>query len=325
MTEQEIKTLIDKYLAGTATEHEARLVEDFLDSYQHKTHRPGSVMFTDGGRKSEELFKKIQTRIEPGRHRRMDSSVLLKIAASVAMLLIAGLIFFISYPDEDGVEMITKSTLKGQKSNIVLSDGTHVKLNSASAITFPEQFADGSREVVLTGEAFFEVVRNESKPFIVRSGNLKTTVLGTSFNISAFEDQNINVTVATGKVKVETTDELSTQEALLNPEEQATFNISEQKLSLKKVNIDQILAWRDGILQFEKIPFSEAAGILERWYNVKILFGNEALKNCIIRGKYKNENLVNVLESFRFLQGIEYRFGEDNKVFISGNGCQTKK
>ncbi|MBV6646098.1 MAG: FecR domain-containing protein [Cyclobacteriaceae bacterium] len=274
-------------------------------------------------RKSEILYEKIQDSITDHAPRNRGFRYL-QIAAAVALIL--GICFWMvqSTGEPPKVQLITKTTLRGQKLEILLNDGTTVKLNSESAITYPEQFDAGSRKVQLSGEAFFDVTRDKMRPFIVQTANAQTIVLGTSFNVTAFTAQNTKVTVASGRVKVMGADRLAKSEVILIPGMKAVVDTNLDTLTTSKASLEQTLAWKDGILRFDKISFKDAAVMMERWFNVTITFNDQSLEHCIIRGKYKNENLENVLESLRFVQGINYEFKTSREIIISGRGCHDK-
>ena len=327
MTELEIKQLLDKYYHGLCNKKEKQLVEDFLESYQKES----KTLLMNEEDIEEKMFSNIKIAISErkrGKNIHLWRNVL-KIAAVILLIVISNwLIPNIFYEKPPEIVYLTKSTLRGQKSNIVLSDGTTIRLNSESSLIFPEKFTNGKREVTLIGEAFFEVTRNPTMPFIVHTDNLKTTVLGTSFNVKAFKDVDTQVTVATGKVKVAPILKSSTQEkreasseVLLTPNQQATYNVSNNELVKKEVNIKSYLSWKESEIIFDKITFEEASLILERWFNIEIVFENETLKHCIVRSEYTNENLINILESLKFIHGIDYRFVENNRVVITGEIC----
>ena len=323
MTEQEIKELLEKYEKGLCSQEEQQLVEDFLQSFQQ-----GASWHTGPGERRQmegRILMKIKENIaeKQVRTKSLFRTPVLKYAAVFVLLLAALGIATYRLNQESPVAMITKTTPLGQKSRVVLTDGTTVRLNAGSSLIFPEEFTNNTREVTLTGEAFFEVIKNPDMPFIVRSGDLITTVLGTSFNIQAYPEQaSIAVTVATGKVKVASF--LDTSAVVLTKAEQAIYNTTDNSLQKKKVDLESFLAWKDGKILFDEITFSEAALMLERWFNVTITFENKALRNCLIRSKYNNENLANILESLKFIQGIDYRFADENTIIISGKACNTE-
>ena len=347
MKEEEIKKLFLKYQQGRCSDQEKLLVEGFLNSFQAD---PKEIIG------QEEIGQRIYAKIQEGIKEKeaLVSSAsgsrrsFFKYAAVVALLIVSTLAALFLWNDTAELNYITKTTQRGQKSNIILSDGTTIRLNSESTLIYPEKFTGDVREVQLIGEAFFDVRRNTNKPFIVRSGDLETTVLGTSFNINAFPDQDIAVTVVTGKVQVsplkrgdaegrgvkETSPDIKNQNdsptgqtfggegVILTPNQQAVFEIDNKKLTRREVELKSHLAWKNGKIIFDRIRFEEAALILERWFNIEIEFDNEALRDCLIRSEYNNENLVNILESLKFIQGVDYKIQTNNQVLLSGEACK---
>lgn len=221
--------------------------------------------------------------------------------------------------------MITQHISPGEKATITLPDGTVVRLNSNTELVFPDRFSGNTREVTLRGEAFFEVVKDKKHPFLVKTGELTTRVLGTSFNIKAYEnEEEVQVSVATGLVKVskgqagqESEEE---QHVLLNPSQQAVYREGDQNFITREVDIASIAMWKEGILSFNRTPMDEAAKMLERWYNVKVILKNPGLKKCVITGDHKNQGLSSVLHSFRYSLGISYEITNDT-VIINGKNC----
>ena len=287
MNKVEMERLLEKYQRGLCSDSEKKLVEDFLQSYQ-KNNEWIDWKHGDEDQTGERIYMKVRAAIEekqePGIFQRS-----LRYAAIVAVLTAAAVLGYLQFyqsSETPAIRMITKTTQRGQKANIVLADGTTIRLNSESSLTYPESFTNETREVKLTGEAFFEVARNEQKPFIVESGEINTTVLGTSFNIKAFPDKNIEVSVATGKVKVtsQSVDQGTDKEVLLTPNQQAVYEPS-GSLQKREVDLSKYLAWQEGRIIFDEIPLGEAILILERWYNVSFVLETKLIANCIIRNE----------------------------------------
>ena len=488
---EKIEILFEKFKNGTCTEEEIKTLQAYLKrddlviNFEQMMDKfgltvqlldalktPASGLVSKGSRES---FKKIVAGIGPherparifetpsGTSQKSAGVYWLKAAvAAVLLVLFAWVLYTTNKPGTAPLELLVKETQRGQKSTITLADGSTVMLNAQSRLTYPRQFA-GTREVVLEGEAFFLVNHNPDKPFVVRSGRLQTTVLGTSFNIEAFPEKNIKVTVATGKVRVRHTNHrpqpnnLHTEHAnakkpgpdgnismssriipanetafagaigdkptfaeaiggepafaeatadkptfaeaiggepafaevtagrlafvkasvgtfsfagalvgtfslakvragisgnvngfagtpvftatttragtsafakasadtsvvVLTKAEQAVYNIRDSTIQKRVVNVENFLAWKDGILKFNEVRLEEAVATLSRWYNVDFSMENEQLNDCIIIGEYKNQSLVSVLENLRFL-GLEYEFTEEGTVLLSGEGC----
>ena len=311
MKEQKFKLLLHKYFNGTLTDEEAMLLKQF----DEKLFEKGVVTFKDEKHRlatKASIYKGIQKR---GKYSYRN---LWQIAAGFLLLIGLGATMFHFPPsaDQNIVVQITHTTAWGQQESIVLPDGTKVILNVGSSISFPEQFEKSKRNVKLSGEAFFEVVKNKEAPFIIHTDEVTTTVLGTSFNINTKDKERITVTVATGKVRVGTK---NTAEVILTPKQQARYNIATQSISTKKVNLNQYLDWKKGILQFENVTLDEAAKTLEQWYNVNIKVLNDDIANCRFSGKFNNETLPTVLESLANLKAnMKYTIFEKGEVEIKG-------
>lgn len=333
MNEFELMKLFDKYQKQECTAEEQRLVEDFLSSFQKDNEWDesihGNVPETED-RILQKIESSIHSETQKPKQRRLVTVRHMLVAASVSVLLLVGVLAYyhndVTLENPEIVE-ITRKTEKGQKYSIVLADGTKVRLNSQSTLVFPEKFTGNEREVELIGEAFFEVTKNPNKPFRVKTKKLTTEVLGTSFNVKVFDQQEASVTVATGKVKVKAVEhegDLSDNGVVLLPKQQVVLDPYSSYLKKTNVQLDKIISWKDDIILFDHISFEEAAGILERWYNVTISFDKPDIKKCtILRSSYKNESLENVLKSLKFIQGIDYRFVNSKEVVISGNICKN--
>ncbi|MCK7554176.1 FecR domain-containing protein [Chitinophaga sedimenti] len=169
------------------------------------------------------------------------------------------------------VALLHKDNPQGQRAVIRLNDGSVIHLGAASRLAYPEAFTGDKREITLTGEAFFEVAEDSKHPFVVHTGNIATTVLGTSFKISAFGGEPLSVAVASGKVRVDYETGADVRElAILTPGLQVTWNSG--KALLANVPVADVEGWQKGRLVFNNQSLQEVAADLERWYNVKIRF-----------------------------------------------------
>lgn len=323
MTKQQLETLFDKYLSGTASPEEERLVDTFFDKQERK-------QTLEHYKLSEEMWASIKSKVneseiikgKPASSGRSIYFNRILIPLSIAASLVMGALVF--YPqvlnDTRENSWTTSETLKGQKTLITLEDGSRVYLNSASAISYPQVFSDTKREIILTGEAFFEVTKDSNRPFIVRTGKVETTVLGTSFNVNAFDIDDISVAVATGKVQVAASDE-DERKVLLLPNNLVRYTPT-KGLIVSDIDVNNLIAWKTNTLHFEDMPLDEVAVILERWYNAEIEFQNSAIKTCRINGEFRNQRLSEVLESIQYMYNVDFKFSEPNKVELYGEGCK---
>ncbi|MGQ7869212.1 FecR family protein [Sunxiuqinia sp. sy24] len=300
-----------------------KLLEKLLDREWEKLNKERIYLPTLN---SEELKQKIKRKIESKKTKQFYIGKSLRIAASIIVISsLSTFLYYIYSPkpvtevqapiNEQIVEIYARP---GTRKKIVLPDGTRVHLNNASTLRFPKEFGKVSRLVELDGEAFFDVKRDINYPFVVNSNGLSTRVLGTSFNICSYPGENTVVTVETGKVSVKPT-EFPQKQVFLTPGKQAIYDANNDTVARRNADITEYLAWRYRILNFNNITLGEAAKKMERWYNVKILFEDEKLKNDIIQGSYKNERLENVLKSFEFIHKLKVQMKENNEVIVISN------
>ena len=253
----------------------------------------------------------------------------LKVAAVFLLSAVTSLtIYFSNY---HGVETPLRvlEAAGGQKLSLVLSDGTKVKLNSESKLTYAREFEGDTREVILEGEAFFEVFRDESQPFIVKTNDITTTVLGTSFNVKAYPDDDaVEVAVLTGKVEVEESRPLAggqVQKAMLSPNELVSYSFSDRKMTKQSGDISDRIAWKDGRLILEMVTLGEALQDLEKWYGVEIVLENDKMGQCLLKLEIKGESLGTVLSWLQFtLDDFEYEI-RDKIFYLKGKGCSAQE
>jgi len=168
--------------------------------------------------------------------------------------------------DKEAAVMLTLSTPKGGQYQIVLADGTKVWLNAGSKLQYPKTFTGNVREVELDGEAYFEVAKNKQKPFIVSTGNEKVEVMGTHFNVNAYaEDHESKVSLLEGKVRVSIP---QGGEKVLNPGQQTV--VRGERIRVQEVNLDEIMAWKNGEFMFNNETLRTALRQVSRWYDIDI-------------------------------------------------------
>jgi len=175
----------------------------------------------------------------------------------------------------------------GKTSEIILPDGTKVCLNAGSRLIYPEHFTGKTREVLLAGEAYFEVTHDQKHPFIVQVSDLRVNVLGTKFNISAYpSDLTIETVLAEGKVSVERNNAgIFEKKTELLPDQMASFDKNASIFEVKRVNSANYTVWTKGILQFERTDLLRITNRLERYYNIRFEFREAELGNLLISGK----------------------------------------
>jgi len=179
----------------------------------------------------------------------------------------------------------------GKTSEVLLPDGTKVFLNAGSRLVYPENFTGKTREVFLVGEAFFDVKHDKSHPFIVQIDDLRIKVLGTRFNVSAYQTDNVVETVlAEGKVSMEQNNAgLFDKATELMPNQLASFDRTTKETDVKTVDTDNYILWTEGLLKFESTDLSRITKRLERYYNIRFHFSEPLLGGLRISGKLQLE------------------------------------
>lgn len=314
MTESELRNMLDRYVQGKATESEVKLLEDFFNSYD-----PGNAQMLYPDDLKAEILSNIRDRTGAD-EQRFQWRTVAKIAASVAVIAaiaFAGIRYVTNTSvTETPVITAVEETKRGEKSEFTLPDGTVVHLNGGSSLTYASTFSE-NRNVILTGEGYFDVTHDPSRPFTVSAGDSRVTVLGTSFNVKANPSKNLEITLVSGKVKV-----ASSGETLdLEPGLQAVVDINTNQIASSKVDVRKFISWKDNILFFDRTSMADVVETLETWYDTDITV-NSTLKNCTITGQYKEESLENVLKSLEFLLNAKVDFQNPKAITIKGDGCK---
>lgn len=255
-------------------------------------------------------------------------------AASIAASLVIGY-FVISGITRDPVSPAqtatnTVSTKRGSKSKVVLPDGTQVWLNADSRITYNENFQGQLREVALTGEAYFDVVRDETRPFIIHTSAIDVKVLGTAFNVRSYaEEKNTETSLIHGSVEITLLKSPDKRKIILKPNDKLIVNNQEGKvigeddeddgsssnkpvLTLgkinyrKKENMAVETLWMDNKLAFDGETLEEMALKIERWYDVKLNFADDELKSDTYTATFEDKTLNEVMDALQASGGFRY-------------------
>jgi ferric-dicitrate binding protein FerR (iron transport regulator) len=323
---EEQSRVLSWYLSGEAEEELGKKIEAYWLSQE-------KFQAAEWGKAS--LYKKIQNEIGVEQEHRQNPNTLQNqprsnknwyyaAAASLVLSVTAAALYFfvILMPADTAPEvagftsqpdsLITKQTARGEKLTLTLPDSTTVRLNAESRLQY---LSSSPREVNLQGEAFFDVKRDTLRPFVIQTAGIITTVLGTSFNIRAFaDDDDIAVSVVSGEVKVEK-EKLAAEDALrLLPGDQAVYHAKDTLLSKGRFDVDDVLAWKEGRLYFKNARFADIVQRLERWYGVEIEVKRSGIENGF-SGSYTNRSLESVLEGMSFVLEFEYQI-QDKKVII---------
>lgn len=274
-----------------------------LDKYSKRHH-------------DEEFFGYDQMKAH---HRKLERWSWYK-AAAVLSFISLSIVFYIyknqpvPLPQTLVVNWTWKENTIDQRSVVRLPDGSHVILNVNSRLHFPDTFAYDSRVVELEGEAFFDVAEDIHKPFIVKTKNLYTVALGTSFNIRNSERHGeIEIALVSGKVKVG--GEATSKETILSPGDRINYHQKSQKLHKSRFNLEEVTGWKEGVLLFRNDNYNTLVRKLEHWYGVDVILLNRPPDRWEINGRFVNHNLHDVLSRLQYTHGINFKIVK-NKVEI---------
>lgn len=213
--------------------------------------------------------------------------------------------------EEHGKGMVTEeynklTTPVGGEYSLVLSDGTKVFLNADSELKYPVEFSDGKRIVDLKGEAYFEVHKDSLRPFIVRMNGAEVTVLGTSFNVNTYgDDGQIYTTLVNGSVRVSSVK--NGQAEVLKPGMQSVMDVQSGQLTVREVDVEPYVAWREGRFVFRAMTLDLIMRQLQRWYDFEVFYQNPELKDYEFRGVIKRDmDLDKVLSVIKATTNVDF-------------------
>ncbi len=330
------------YLAGECTEAEAREVEVWIEADPaHKRHVEelrkvwqAAAEAPSGARNIDRMWDKLKDRIGPiepaaeGAERRRSRSPQPRsgrrsawrqmarvgaISAFVAVLaLIAGQVLdeFEAVPEESAMREVATET--GQRARVTLHDGTQLTLNAESRLTLPAEFAEDERVVHLQGEAYFEVVPDEERPFKIKVDGAVTEVLGTKFNVTAYPDESdVKVVVDEGKVAVRPEGGREDQKVFLEQDQLAQVSRGEERIVRSEVNADDYLAWMEGRLVFRDASVQEVVRQLRRWYGLEVELGPALQDVDRLNASFEEESVEEVLKIVT--ETLDLRYERDGR------------
>ena len=211
------------------------------------------------------------------------------------------------------VETHLLSTPRGKTFEVVLGDGSKIWLNADSRLEYPSCFVGDRRVVKLYGEAYFQISKDEKRPFIVETDGLQTIVLGTEFNVRNYKKENSHVTLIEGSVKVNNT--ANEYSVVLSPGENARV-MEDGSLGVQKVDVDTYIYWRDGYFYFDNRTLAEIMQDIGRWYNVNVVFDDARVMDYKLRYFCKrDEGIEKAVERLQYLKKAQVSL-EGNTVYI---------
>ncbi|GAB4035215.1 FecR family protein [Spirosoma jeollabukense] len=266
--------------------------------------------------KSEPIVKPLP--VQPGDRQTGGYQALWRVAAFLALVGGMGwLTFRLQFMGKDhpARNMVTLTTNE-QKISKILPDGTRILLNRHSTLRYPATFADERREVTLTGEAFFDVTPDPTRPFRIQARKNVVQVLGTSFSVRAY-DANVSVAVQTGKVRFSGGKKV----VLLTRNQQATFEASADTIRRAMLLSQNAFAYKTGQLVFDKEPLRDVVQAINQVYNADVRLANARLGNCRLTTRFDRTSLETVLAVTAETLGLRIRH-EGKQVILEGAGCQ---
>lgn len=322
MNDEEIILLITRVLTKEATEDEKRILSkwrelDILNEQQFRefefiwdqTEPSGHIADVDLG--WQQFSKKLNKH-----KKKKEIPVWLKTAASL-LILGGALMLMLKLISRTGDLLV--QTAFNERKQVELPDGSLVWLNKHTSIHFPKTFTGETRTVQLNGEAFFEVVENPKKPFVITAAHAVTKVLGTSFNLAAFDSvPEVKLSVTSGKVSFTST--WSRKELLVTANQSATINPHGETINLNEID-SNVMAWKTKRLVFKDATLAEVFGVLQPYFDIQISIENEFIKNCHFTGDYQNPSLKMVFNDISKTLQLSYEL-KGRKIVIRGRGCK---
>lgn len=317
---ESIKTghLIGKYLTGKESNEELNQLKTWVNKNDDNRKLFSSLGEEKNIADSINEFEVINKELAWKRYvENLDSLSLKKILGwwrfAAVFFFMVGCAGVLAYLNKETVTPLvtnntytTVSTRNGQNSKIILPDSSVVWINSGTKLSYNTNFAVHDRSIKLTGQAFFQITRNEQMPLTVTCKDLKVKVLGTRFDVSAYpEDRNVSVVLESGSVELQQAKNQSFIETL-KPGEKAEFDTERCELSITKVDSYNDTSWKDGILIFRNESMDNVFKKLERWYNIDIEVKNPKVNQLIFNATIVNENVGEIFDLIKFTCAISY-------------------
>lgn len=283
-----------------------KLFEDYIGIWESAQ---GAALFQKIPVKQDWLRVKMQLKGEKSKQNRSRKlRLFVAMAASVALLISMGVVGYRMFLVSEQQIFMASNQLNAQQNQLVLADGTRVTLNADSRLLYPKSFKEHNRKVELEGEAYFEVAKDPSRPFIIEHGNSKTKVLGTKFNLRAFpSDDKVEVAVTEGKVML-SQEKNESNRVILTPNHVGVYHKTSHKIESHTQSVENILSWRTGVLSFKNVSLLKVLRDLKRHYRVDFVINDQqkAVKT-LVSATFNKQSLDEVLKELSLVLGIEFQ------------------
>lgn len=329
--------LLTRYLTGEANADEIQQVDQWLknngdsDNYNEGCTIIDAVeKLTPATQTKEEAWSDLLGKIDLGKEaedyielpfdraeNRKTSSFLRIAAIFIALLGISAVIYYLAGNNGKQLEWISANTT-ADKTELTLPDGSTVDLNENTKFDYPKAFAMTERRVSLNGEAYFNITRDEQKPFIITAGDAEIRVLGTTFTVST-RNGKVTVVVESGKVSLSKAgDEIAAN--ILLPGDKGCFDPAKGTVIVSKNNDPNFLAWKTGILVFEETSLVDVISVLSQLYDKKIVMGNDNISSCKLTATYEHLTCEEIIEIMSLTMGLDVT-RKGNDIILKGEGC----
>lgn len=321
MDKQYFIQLLQKYFDSDLTKEE----RDFIESYYNLFQNEPDILDTLDVQKKNQFKNEIKGKVwdeiintESVEHtKRLAQKKTIWMAAAAIIILILAMRIFFTNDSSPAKELPADIVVNHHENRLIfLADGSKVVLSNGSRLNYPSSF-DGkkTREVYLEGQAFFDIQHNAEKPFIVHTGNLETTVLGTAFNIKAMpDDKEITVSVVRGKVKVSNLNKVL---GIITPHQEIKYNKQKDNSEMKAVKDHHYLDWKSEDLLLDNVTIAEAAKVLEEEYKVTIDISSPSISSQRFTATFsRSVSLEQALKSICEFNGVQYHYDKKN-AFVS--------
>ncbi|WP_236978908.1 FecR family protein [Membranihabitans maritimus] len=318
MDRKRLEELAKKYLSGTASDGEKQELHGW---YEEDLNSLDEDIIIQVDESKEDVRTRILSRLKSEIRREKNKKLKYFSGYRAAIAVVAIVFVFIGifvWENFNREEWILVETSYGELKEVALPDNSVVWVNAGSKFRYPKKFDRNRRVVELeNGQAFFDVSRDEKKPFYVRTKDLEVTVLGTSFDVKEYEEEaSAKVSVLSGKVDVAYRGENESETVKLIKGEQVVVDLNLQKMMKENASEEAIAAWKDKRLVFNDESIFEVMNALERRYNIEILGDMSAWSSETISIKLDNQPLDDVLEVLKYTMEFEYKKIEKGKIEI---------
>lgn len=325
-SQDQIDKILTKWLTNTAGLEELQTLKDWASQDEANLELMEALKTIWSEKTAEPILVNVDQRIseiwqrgilaKPKKTR--GKNLLIKFAAIFLLVSSTFGIFYHSQSEKNRLadsqavvpSYVLRENKPGQKTKVLLPDGSIAYLNSSSSIRYFSGFIGDERRVLLEGEAYFEVAKDKSKPFIVESRTIETVALGTAFNVNAFDDSNlIRVSLVEGEVRVNQMGNKS-KTVILNPGRELVIVPDSRSFLEMPFNLEDVIGWKDGKLVFNSATINEVSQKLERWYGVQIQVKGKVPENWKVTTVYEDQTLKNVLTDLQYSKKFAYEIDE---------------